>query len=250
MSASRRLADVDQTGRVHLLDADPDLTQDLDPPSIAEVRRRAVALIRRLETGPWEVAAEHFNPRGHLGLFVLDGVLMRDVELAGTLASEPLGPGDLLRPWDDDEFASVPVESTWTVLEPTRLAVLDQRFAAAVSPWPELMAVIAARYVRRSRWLALQVALSHKRRIDARLLVLFWNLADRWGRVRPEGVFLSLRVTHEELGRLVGAHRPSVTTALNQLSERGLVRRQEDGWLLRHGDPREDLDRYLSAAPD
>lgn len=249
-SSGGRSADGNHLPRVALLEADPDLGEGLDASSVVELRRTAVAAVWSLDTGCWHGAGESFDPRGHLGLFVLEGILTRDVLLAGTGASELLGVGDLLRPWDDDEFASVPVESTWRVLEPTRLAVLDHRFAATVSRWPEFIAALMSRYVRRSRWLALQVTISHKRRVDARLLVLFWNMADRWGRARRDGVFVAAPLTHELLGRLVGAQRPSVTTALNQLAERGLVLRQDDGWLLRHGDPREDLSRYLADSSD
>jgi CRP/FNR family transcriptional regulator, cyclic AMP receptor protein len=87
------------------------------------------------------------------------------------------------------------------------------------------------------------LALSHLRRVDARLIVLFWQLAYRFGRVQPEGVSVPLRLTHETLGRVVGAQRPSVTTALNQLEAAGRVsRRQGGGWLL-HGEPPDDLER-------
>jgi CRP/FNR family transcriptional regulator, cyclic AMP receptor protein len=39
------------------------------------------------------------------------------------------------------------------------------------------------------------------------------------------------------LGKLVGAHRPSVTTALGSLGDRGLVVRDGDGWVLREAPP-------------
>ena len=46
-----------------------------------------------------------------------------------------LGDEDVLRPWDDDaEPTSVPAEVTWTVLRPTRLAVLDEHFARRLGP--------------------------------------------------------------------------------------------------------------------
>jgi CRP-like cAMP-binding protein len=51
--------------------------------------------------------------------------------------------------------------------------------------------------------------------------------------VTPDGVRLELPLTHAVLGKLVGAHRPSVTTALGSLVDRGLVVRAEDGWVLR-----------------
>jgi hypothetical protein len=66
---------------------------------------------------------------------------------------------------------------------------------------------------------------------------LFWHLAERWGRVTGDGVIVPLALTHRILGQLVGARRPTVSTALSELAERGeLVRRPDGSWLLR-GDP-------------
>jgi hypothetical protein len=42
-----------------------------------------------------------------------------------------------------------------------------------------------------------------------------------------------LRLTHELIGQLVGAKRPTVSLALRELDERGTVYRRSDGsWLL------------------
>jgi CRP-like cAMP-binding protein len=41
-----------------------------------------------------------------------------------------------------------------------------------------------------------------------------------------------MRLTHALLADLVAARRPTVTSALSELSRRGLVRYLEDGWLL------------------
>ena len=41
-----------------------------------------------------------------------------------------------------------------------------------------------------------------------------------------------MALTHETLGGLIGARRPTVTLALRKLSEDGSVLRQESGWLL------------------
>jgi hypothetical protein len=54
--------------------------------------------------------------------------------------------------------------------------------------------------------------------------------------VTLDGVVVPVRLTHEMIGRLVGAHRPSVTTALTQLTRTGRIRRLPHGWLLL-GDP-------------
>jgi hypothetical protein len=49
-------------------------------------------------------------------------------------------------------------------------------------------------------------------------------------------VVVPVRLTHDMIGRLVGAHRPSVTTALSELSRANRIARLPHGWLLR-GDP-------------
>jgi len=55
--------------------------------------------------------------------------------------------------------------------------------------------------------------------------------------VSGDGVVVPLALTHRILGQLVGARRPTVSTALSELADRQeLVRRGDGSWLLR-GDP-------------
>ena len=105
-------------------------------------------------------------------------------------------------------------------------------------------------FARRVHSLALHLAVCHMRRVDTRLLVILWHLADRWGRVEPDGVHVPLRLTHQSLGRLVGAQRPSVTTALKQLGETDQVMRREDGTWLLTGEPPDALERLRETAQD
>jgi CRP/FNR family transcriptional regulator, cyclic AMP receptor protein len=85
--------------------------------------------------------------------------------------------------------------------------------------------------------LATTQAISQLTRVDRRLKALFWHLAERWGRVSGDGVIVPRALTHRILGQLVGARRPTVSTALSDLADRGeLVRRADGSWLLR-GDP-------------
>jgi hypothetical protein len=58
------------------------------------------------------------------------------------------------------------------------------------------------------------------------------RLADRWGRVRPDGVAVELRLSHSVLADLVAAQRPSVTASLGTLAEQGHLRPLPGGWLL------------------
>jgi CRP/FNR family cyclic AMP-dependent transcriptional regulator len=222
---------------IRLLEAQPDLAEGLSPEEEAQARRHVVAVLESVDAGPWEPVNAHSNDDAFLGLLVVDGMLARDVELGGRRCSELLGPGDLLRPWDFDEpDMSVPSESAWSVLEPVRLAVLDGRFARVACRYPELMSKLIGRTLRRSRWLAILLTISSMPRVDARVQALLWHLADRWGHVTLDGVVVPVRLTHDMIGRLVGAHRPSVTTALSELSRAGRISRLPHGWLLR-GDP-------------
>lgn len=223
---------------IRLLEAQPDLADGLSPEDEAQARRHVVALLDSIDPGPWEPASSYAGDPAFFGLLVIDGMISRDVELGGRRCSELLGPGDLLRPWDYDEGeeSSVPSESAWSVLEPSRVAVLDGRFARVACRYPELVAALIGRTLRRSRWLAILLTISSMPRVDARVLALFWHLADRWGRVTLDGVVVPVRLTHDMIGRLVGAHRPSVTTALTELARSERISRLPHGWLL-HGDP-------------
>ena len=234
---------------IRVLEVDPDLAEDLEPAALAVARPKAIARAHWLERGRWQPFAEQWDHRGHLGLLIVDGFLARNLQLCGRACAEVLGPGDLLRPWVRvGEYSSIPIADGWEALERTRLAVLDRRFAASVGPWPEITAAILDRMMVRSHWLALHLAVAHLRRVESRVLVVLWHLADRWGSVRPDGVALHLNLTHSLLAAIVAAERPSVTLALSSLRERGLVERDADHVWLLHGGPPVELDAVLQAS--
>jgi DNA-binding transcriptional ArsR family regulator len=90
-----------------------------------------------------------------------------------------------------------------------------------------------SRLAQRARYLTLTQAVTHLPRAYARLLILFWLLAERWGKVGTAGVYVTLPLTHEVLAMLIGAHRPTVTIALQRLTRAGfLIRERSDRWLL------------------
>ena len=91
------------------------------------------------------------------------------------------------------------------------------------------------------RCLTFHLAVTRLNRVDVRLLVTLWFPAERWGRVTAEGVLLPLRLTHQILAQLIGARRPSVTTAVGELTAAGLGSRSPDGSWVPHGQPPDDL---------
>jgi CRP-like cAMP-binding protein len=214
----------------------PELLRSLGPRAVAKAAGITVPLLVA-EPGPWLVPVLPGEARGHLGLLTLEGLLLRRVKLGRRSGTELLGGGDLLQPWaPQPPYETLAVKHNWEVLERSRFAVLDGRFAARVAPWPEVAAALLERAIERTRTLAFQLAASHIIGLERRLLVLMWALADRWGRVTAKGVLVPLQLTHITLADLVGASRPSVSTALAELARGDALERRPDGWLL-HGRP-------------
>lgn len=220
---------------VSLLDVDPDLGEAVPPEEYEEARRRSIAQILEIDGARWdpeEVA--QLAGDGWLGLLLVDGLLVRRVSVAGRTACEIFGMGDLTRPWDEDgEYEPLAISVDWMVLKPTRVALLDRQFALRVARWPSIAAKLMQRVASRARHLALTQAVTHLPRTHARLLLLFWLLAERWGTVSPSGVVVKLPLTHQVLAMLVGSHRPTVTIALQKLARADLLIRQSTHrWLL------------------
>ena len=74
-------------------------------------------------------------------------------------------------------------------------------------------------------------------RVEDRVLAILWLLAESWGRVSAEGVLLPIDLTHQALGELIGAKRPTVTLAVGQLARRGAAERRTAGWMLHDAPP-------------
>lgn len=231
-----------------VLQLDPDLIGAMEEPRAARAVQACQAQVLDLPPGPWEAENARFGPSG-FGLLVLSGVLCRRVVQSECYGAELLGPGDLLRPWDQvDDWSTIPIESSWLVLQPASVAILDRGFARRAAPYPEVATELMRRGLIRSRYLAILVAIISQRRIDTRLTMLFWHLADRFGRVRGDSVEIPVPLTHATLAELVAARRPSVTTALSRLHERGVLRRERQTWLLRGTVPPELLEVQAATA--
>jgi CRP/FNR family cyclic AMP-dependent transcriptional regulator len=214
-----------------VLREDPELAEAIEPSQRAQATEALVAREFRLPSGDW--GGRSVPIEGGFGLLVLEGVMLHRVGIDGRFGAELLGEGDVLRSASDNvDSSTLPLTVHWLILEQARVAVLDERFARQLAQFPEVAGRLFARSVLRSRQLAVNMAIVHQARVDARLHLLFWHLAGRWGRVRSDGVVLPLRLTHAVLADLVAARRPTVTSALSDLSRRGVIRAVSDGWLL------------------
>jgi len=236
--------------RVQLLDADPDLGRHLDERRAAQAARALAVAVQTLPRGPWTVPpGDDEAPPGSFGLLLLDGLAVREMTVGEHPCADLIGPGDVIRlRRADDPDALLPRHVEWSVLLPTRVAVLGEELVASAAAWPEVLACLLDRANRRADRLVVLQAITHLTRVDDRLLALLWFLSERWGRVVPGGVVMTLRLPHRTLAGMVGARRPSVTTALGQLIARGDVERRADGALVLRDRDR-DRDRDRGAAP-
>lgn len=133
-----------------------------------------------------------------------------------------LEEGDLLvRPLDG--WAAVGPHVRCFAIEESLLHLVDMARMEAWMCQPALAAnlvrLLSAQIAERE----LAVAIALEPRVERRLLLKLRQLAERWGRVTPDGIRLDLRLTHQELANMVGAVRESVTLALGRLAEAGEI---------------------------
>jgi hypothetical protein len=218
--------------RAVVLDADSELAELIPERQLQTARQASVAATVDIPAGQWDARDDSDRAREGYGLLTLDGILVRRVGYGGRFGAELLAGGDLLRPWEYDGDETIGFETTWRVLAGTRLAVLDHAWAERMARYTRVGPALAGRALVRSRRLAAMMAIAQQPRLDDRLWMLFWELADRYGKVHPDGVYLDLPLTHEVLSHLVAARRPSVSGALTKLADQGRVRRDGRRWVL------------------
>lgn len=226
---------------VRILEIDPELGLRIPANQIGRARAALTARVTSLPCGRWEVPHED-EDLGAIGFLMIEGLLARDVVLAGNVATELLGEGDVLQPWAPSrDEGLVRYHVLWHVLAPVRLAAIDGELTRSLAQWPQVTGALLERAIRRTLRMSLHQALLQLSPVETRLLVLFWYLAERWGHVTPHGISVKLRLSHEVLGQLVGSQRASVTTGLRHIDESGRIVRRADGtWLLR-GSPPDEL---------
>jgi CRP/FNR family cyclic AMP-dependent transcriptional regulator len=219
--------------RVALLQVDAGLRAAV-PERERPLAERAV-IVPSQELGPGQWRTESLGEDGDtLAALVVRGLGTRQITIAGRRSAELLAPGDVFRPWASADPV-IPAESRWASGSRVVVAVLDGRFVAAARRWPRLFAVVHERLAEQLERSTMRAAIMSLPRVEQRILGIFWQLAERWGTVRSEGVVVELAITHELIGQLIGAQRPTVSLALQALAGEGLLQRtSHDAWLLRH----------------
>jgi len=208
------------------------------------VRQVATARVLDAEVGACDLYRWLDNVGGGPGLLVLDGLIAVEARVGDRIATELIGPGDLLQPARPLAENLLERSDSWRALSSTRLALLDAEFVERVRPWPQIVQVLLQRAGRRIADLDVLRAITCQPRLEVRLVLLLWHLAARWGRVEPTGIRVSLPLTHRMLGQLVGAERPSISHALGRLAHAGMVTGAAGDWHL-HGTVEDHLEALI-----
>jgi CRP-like cAMP-binding protein len=231
---------------IRLLDVEPDLARFLNDGERAAAAALVVP-VRRLGRGPVEIEST-LEEASAFGGIILSGMLLQSVRVGEQPALRLLGPGDVISLSSGGRSLLVS-EAACSAPAPTDLALLGNEVLLAARRFPHLTSGLAVRIAEQSERLSTQLAICQLPRVDQRVLAVLWLLAESWGHVTRSGTTLPVSLTHEALGALVGARRPTVTLALGELADRGAVVRQDQGWLLLESPPRPERPAPAVEAP-
>jgi len=218
-----------------LLMLDPDLGQLLSEQRRQTAYQRLTARVATLVPGSWHPdALLRAGDAASVGLLVLDGPIVRELVVHDAPSAELLGPGDVVRTWRAEGPPELLARSVhWRAYGRARVALLGRDSALVLRSYPEVMTIVLDRLNARAERLALTQAISQITGVETRVEALLWHLAERWGRVGRDGVIVGLQLSHRMIGSLIGARRPTVSTAISRLAAQGRIHRRPDGsWLL------------------
>lgn len=215
----------------------PDMAEKLDHEERGATERALVVPLLRtqdeyLATELVRHAADAFN-------FVLvEGTVLKETTLRARSALELLGPGDVLAPpVSATRQLDLRTVSRYVGLGDVSIATLGTQFARVAARWPQVSDYLHGQIAEQAHRASAHLAVLHLSRAEDRILALFADLGDRFGRVSPDGILIDLPLSHELIGRLTASRRPTTTLALKSLHDQGLLTRlTEHSWKLAYGD--------------
>lgn len=216
-------------GRTGLLDALPEFARFL---ATEDRELLSAVTLPTLDVSERPLAvSELLEKRNAFGAVVIDGMLLHYLQIGAQPGLRILGSGDLVALRDAPRSSLFGVSSCRAIAS-TRIALLGRELLLAMRHVPRLAIGLHTEMAEQMQRLATQLVICQLPRVEDRVLAMLWLLAESWGRVTPSGTTLPLALTHEVIGALVGARRPTVTLALGELANRGALVQQDRGWLL------------------
>lgn len=235
-----------ESALVRLFEVDPDLGRCLTPEEHHSVDSLVVPA-RTVPDNHVEVSTLLVEANA-FGALVLEGMLIRHVRIGDRPSLRLLGSGDVFFIGGEPSTGLL-AESRCSADAGTRIALLGKNILIAAHRAPRILQGLLARIAEQAERDAAHLAISQLPRVEHRLMAIMWLLAEKWGYVTPAGTVLPLSLTHETLGGLIGARRPTVSLALGELAERGQLRRGDRGWLIVEPPPDASADWQVADAP-
>ena len=227
----RRVADVPMD-EVSLFRVWPDIAGGFAPEErgIAEGALVVPVVRARDEDLAGSLAVE----RDAFDFVVVEGTVLKETTLAGSSALELLGPGDVLAPplsaIRQLEFRAV---SRYLAHGDVSIATLGVRFERVAARWPQLSGFLQRQIAEQAHRASMHLVMLHLPRAEDRILALFVDLGERFGRVTPDGILIDLPLSHELIGGLIASRRSTATLALQRLYQQGfLTRLADNSWKL------------------
>ncbi|HEU4656238.1 MAG TPA: Crp/Fnr family transcriptional regulator [Capillimicrobium sp.] len=173
------------------------------------------------------------------GFVVVSGHLSGRVDVYGGTGIELVGHGDvvLLDRRGSDASGAPTAATRWTAIDSAQVAWLQDASWGAMLRHPAWSRALIESQAQRVEHLRSMQAASTLTRVDDRILGAMWLLAERFGQVTPEGTLVGIPLAHRLIGELIGARRPTVTTAVSKLAAEGLLSRSRRGRWVLHGSP-------------
>lgn len=147
------------------------------------------------------------------------------------LILEILGPGEPVGAVA--VFEERPFPASAIALEPSGTVSIPERdFFRLIEKRPEitrrLLAGLTMRLMALNRRLADMTG-----SVEYRLARLFTTLAERVGKGRPEGTFVALHLSRQDLADLVGTTIETAIRVMSRWQKEGIVETEKDGFLIR-----------------
>jgi CRP/FNR family transcriptional regulator, nitrogen oxide reductase regulator len=193
-------------------------------------RLAAVSYVRDFEKGA--TLFSEGDASDVLYTIVTGRVKVSKMTVRGTdIILELFGPGDPVGAVAAYESRAYP--ATAVTLEPTVcLLVPRQAFFALLDTYPTMVRGLLTGLTHRLVELTSRLAELSGGRIEARLARFLLKLADDMGQKRPDGIFIPLALSRQEIADMVGTTIETSIRIMSRWSKDDVVRTEKDGFLV------------------
>ena len=144
---------------------------------------------------------------------------------------EIFGPGDPVGAVA--VYESRPYPASAVALEPTTCVLIPrQAFFSLLETYPTMVRGLLTGLTHRLVELTNRLAELSGGRVEARLARFFLKLAKDMGRPRPDGIFIPLVLSRQELADMIGTTIETAIRIMSRWGKENLVRTEKDGFVV------------------